>query len=254
MTKNDSENLIKARLLDICRQSREYGTYTYSSFLDLAGISVYKRSLKEFAPVPSSLYGGYEAAEHALVIFGSEEEFGYPPAPPVVLLHIYPSTAKFAEDLSHRDFLGSLMGLGIRRDHLGDLLVNHSECCVFALDTVAGYIQENLTSVKHTLVTVSELGQLPDGFTVHTECFSLVAASFRLDAIASALTKESRSKVLARFRAGEIFLNGIQVTDGSRKCQPGDTLVIRHVGRFTVGEILNETRSERIRLSMERFV
>lgn len=245
---------LSARLNDACRRAAQYETYIYTDFLDLQGVSLYKSLTRELTAVPSCLWGGYPQAEHQLVIFGSEEQLGYPPAPPVVLLEIRPAAPKFAEVLSHRDFLGSLMGLGIRREVLGDLLVKDSVCCVFCLDSMSGYLKTNLTQVKHTLVTVQEIPSLPDGFRPVTEAFSFVAASLRLDAVAAALTHESRSAVLSRFRRGEIFVNGAEVTDGSKKCVPGDKLVIRHIGRFQIGDLQGETRSGRARIEGLRYI
>ena len=245
---------LRARLIDACSRAAQYETYMYTDFLDLQGVSLYKSLQRELTAVPSSLWGGYGQAEHQLVIFGSEEVFGYPPAPPVVLLEIRPAAPKFAEALAHRDFLGSLMRLGIRRDVMGDLLVKDSVCCVFCLDSIAGYIRTNLTQVKHTLVDVREIESLPDDMRPVTEEFSVTAASMRLDAVAAALTRESRSAVLTRFRRGEVFVNGMEVSDSSKKCAPGDTLVIRHIGRFTIGGAQGQTRSGRLRLICQRYI
>lgn len=250
----DSENIIRSRLRDACLRAAQYGTYVYTDFLDMKGVSLYKAMSRELTAVKSSLFGGFPQAEHQMVIFGSEEEFGYPPVPPVELLEIRPLSPKFSEDLAHRDFLGSLMGLGIRREILGDLLVKDSVCFVYCLDTMSEYIKSNLTQVRHTMVTVRSISQLPEGMEPRTEAFCLVAASWRLDTIAAAVTRESRSAVLQRFRAGEIFLNGIEITDGSKKCSPGDALVIRHIGRFTIGKAQGETRSGRIRIECEKYI
>ena len=245
---------IRARLLDACRRAAQYETYVYTDFLDLQGVSLYKRLARELTAAPSRLWGGYPQAEHQLVIFGSEEDFGYPPEPPVTLLQIRPAAPRFAEVLTHRDYLGALMGLGIRRDVLGDLLVKDSVCCVFCLDTISGYIKTNLTQVRHTLVSVCGISSLPDDQRPVAEDFHFVAASLRLDAVAAALARESRSAVLARFRRGEVFVNGVEVTDGSKRCAPGDTVVLRHVGRFQIGDVQGETRSGRARIEGKRYI
>ncbi|MGI5988734.1 MAG: YlmH/Sll1252 family protein [Lachnospiraceae bacterium] len=250
----DNENVIRARLREACEKSSRYQTYIYTDFLDPGGVSIYKTMIRELTASKSTLFGGFPQAEHQMVIFGSEEELGYPPDPPVVLLKISPANTRFSEELTHRDFLGSLMGLGIRREVMGDLLVRDSVCCVYCLDSMSEYIRTNLTQVKHTFVRAEEIPGLPEGMQPRIENFSLVSASMRIDAICAALTRESRSTVLSRFRSGEIFLNGVQAADGSRKCSPGDSLVIRHVGRFAIGEISGVTRSGRIRIECGRYV
>ena len=95
---------------------------------------------RDFNFISYEISGGYEDAERVIVRFGSEDELGYEEAYPITLLRIAPLQSKFADDLTHRDFLGSLMNLGIERDVLGDLLINEKCAYLFCKESVADYI------------------------------------------------------------------------------------------------------------------
>ena len=105
--------------------------------------------------VPSSLAGGYDAAERKLACFGDEELCGYVEDPPICCIRIEPVNAKFSDALTHRDFLGSVMGLGLKREVLGDIVLEDNCGYLFCHDTVAPYIIEQLNQVRHTTVRCS---------------------------------------------------------------------------------------------------
>ena len=114
---NDNE-LIKKRLFELSRRSYERGYTVYSDFLsiDEAGIL-----FEQKYDAPFNLFGGYENAERTIAAFGDEEN-----CYPIVCIKIEPVNQKFADKLSHRDFLGSLMNLGIERSTLGDIVINNN--------------------------------------------------------------------------------------------------------------------------------
>ena len=117
---NDDDKLLRKRLAELSARSAARGIWTYSEFLTMAEQSILLDT-PELSPF--SLFGGYEGAERRLACFGGEETVSYPASPPVSCLIAEPVSRKFAEALSHRDFLGALMSLGIRREMLGDIIV-----------------------------------------------------------------------------------------------------------------------------------
>ena len=90
-----------------------------------------KRSLEYAKP---TVFGGTEASERAVVRFGDPEAFGYEEDFPIDILAIVPLADKFADDLTHRDFLGALMSLGIERSLLGDIIVTGKKAYLFCLN------------------------------------------------------------------------------------------------------------------------
>ena len=99
------------------------------------------------------LFGGYEHAERQIAAF-LPDALSYNYDFPVVSLKIRPLQKKFAEDLSHRDYLGALLNLGVDRSKIGDILVGEKEAIFFCEEGIAPFLQQELTRVRHTPVLV----------------------------------------------------------------------------------------------------
>ncbi len=98
-------------------------------------------------PCDYATFGGYDGAERAVAAFGNGCQYA---EFPVKIIKAEPLSQKFADKLSHRDFLGSLMGLGIKRNVLGDIVIKENTGYIFCLDSIADYIVQNLDKVRHT--------------------------------------------------------------------------------------------------------
>ena len=116
-----TNDVILRHLLDLCRKSEKTGSWQYSGFLSLAEQDDFLRS-KESAGYAFLLTGGYENAERKILAAGNEREMGLPD-PPVSVIAVKPKSEKYAEELTHRDYLGSLVGLGIEREKIGDIII-----------------------------------------------------------------------------------------------------------------------------------
>ena len=130
-----------------------------------------------------SLFGGYENAERQIAVFGNEEEFGYSPSYPIVCILVSPLMQKFADDLTHRDFLGSVLGLGIKRETIGDIIIKNNTGYIFCLETIADFITENLKKVRHTSVKCGKVTETPKEVNPEATEKFIIVASERLDVI-----------------------------------------------------------------------
>ena len=118
----DDERFLASRLKELSKRSYNRGIWTYSDFLTMAEQALVSLSAEnEF-----ELVGGFDAAERRLVIFGSEDSCGYQFEPPIKVVKIEPVSKKFSDALTHRDFLGAIMSLGIKREVLGDIVVREN--------------------------------------------------------------------------------------------------------------------------------
>lgn len=108
----DEEFLIK-RIKDLAEQSYRTGLYTYTGFLNQQEQAVYARVRKDTAPVTAMFSGGVDGCERQILRFGDEESLGYDAGFPICCIEIKPLIEKFADALTHRDYLGALMHLGI---------------------------------------------------------------------------------------------------------------------------------------------
>ena len=178
--------------------------------------------------------------------FGSEAELGYEEPFAVTCIHIAPLMEKFADDFSHRDFLGALMNLGIERSTLGDIRVGHREAYLFCLESIAPFICDNLDQVKHTHVKcriVTELKELPQE---EPEAVTVQVASERIDAVIAKVYNKSRNDVLELFRTGKVYVSGRLCESNSRMLKEQDIVNVRGFGKFEYLGVKNETRKGKL--------
>jgi len=230
---NKEDEILQNRIRDLADRSYRNSTYTFTDFLSLADLNCYFAIERELNFVKSRVWGGYEDAERTIVGFGDEETLGYREEFPIVILKIAPLLKKFSDDLSHRDILGSLMNLGIERSVLGDIQINDNVAYVFCLDSIAEYICDNLSRVKHTSVICTITEEIPVINSGEKIEKTIQLSSERIDGIVSKVLYLSRSQSIPLFTEKRVFVNGRQCENNSYSCKAGDVITVRGFGRFT---------------------
>lgn len=245
----DEKEILKKRFRELYNRSQNRGIYVYSDFLN-----AYEQALlEEEIRYGYTLWGGYPDAERKIACFGNENDFGYSPCPPVEIVCISPLSEKFADDLNHRDFLGSLMGLGIKRETLGDIVINKNKGYLICLDTMAKYIIDNLTKVRHTSVTCERCNEIPIEYLPQPKEKMVIVSSLRLDVLISGVYDISRSKSSALIDGEKVFINGKLTKSNSVNIENGSMISVRGYGRFRYTEVLGTTRKDRIRILCEIY-
>lgn len=244
---------LKKRMLELAERSYSCGIYTFTPFLGLAEQQAFYNIQGDIAHVGYAMEGGSPLCERKMIRFGSAETNGYEESYPIKCLKVEPLTPKFAEPLTHRDFLGAIMNLGIERSTVGDIFVQDKEAIVFCQESIADYLSENLTQVRHTrvkcgVVEAADLLQAPV-----TEELSFSVSSARIDAVVSRVCGLARSKSQELFKAGRIYVNGRLAENNSYMLKDGDTVTARGFGRFTYIGAEGETRKGRIRIAVEVY-
>lgn len=250
----NTDNLLKNKLLDLANRSFKQNIFTFSSFLSLPEISIFHEIEKELQFCPYTLYGGYEDAERLMIKFGSSLELGYDEEFPIDVLEIKPLIDKFSEQLSHRDYLGALMNLGIKRELLGDIIIKDKYAYLLCANHISDFITNNLGTIKHTHIQVNKISANYLESSKTLESVEVISASARVDAAVASLTKLSRSNALTLFTSKKIFLNGKQLENNSYNLKPEDILVIRGYGKYIYKESGNETKKGRVYLHFEKYV
>lgn len=225
-----------SHIKDLADRSYRTNTYTFTDFLSLADLSDFLNASLDFRFIPYTIYGGNEACERKMIRFGSEDLFGYEEQFPITVLEIKPVMSKFSDELNHRDFLGSLMNLGIERDTLGDIFVKDNSAILFCKDSMADYIIENLYKIKHTQVSVSKVSNDREVSLCEKKEMSVSVASERIDSVVARVYNLSRSESAELFVSGKIYLNGRLMENESRKLSPGDVVSVRGHGKFSFVE------------------
>ena len=202
---------------------------------------------------PFFLYGGYDGAERRIACFGSEDEFGFASEPPCVCIAVEPLSLKFAEKLTHRDFLGALMSLGIRRETLGDIVIIENRTFIFCLSQIAEYLMGELHEVRRTSVKCSISDIPPELAAKEPEDRELVVPSERADALVAAVYRLSRSGAQELFAQKRIYLNSRTLENTSKELSEGDIISVRGHGRFVFRGAVRETKKGRLRVLVGVF-
>jgi len=237
---------------DLAMQAYNKGIYTYSSFLSEAEISDIYGMEREIDFIGFTLFGGFEDSTRKLVRFGSLEQLGYDEAFPISCVEIVPVNMKFGEELSHRDYLGALMNLGVERDSYGDILVQEEGATCFVQRHMAAFVMDNLLKVGSCAVHVEEV-PLPEAVEQETaEEFSATVAQLRLDSVVAAAFRVSRTKAAEYIAAGAVKHNHLPCLDRDKSLQEGDVLSLRGFGRATLLQVGGRSKKDRIFITVTR--
>ena len=227
---NAEEEQMKKRLRELAERSYRGNCYTFTDFLSLAELSCYYEMERELSFAGEMVSGGSEGRERCMIRFGNPGELGYEQDFPIVCLRIRPLMKKFAEDLTHRDFLGALMNLGIERGTLGDIILQEKEAFLFCKEIIAPYIMENLTRVRHTAVLCEVTEEIPVEGEAELKDINIQIASERIDGVIAKVYKLSRSDSAALFLQKRIFVNGRQCENNSHMLKDGDQISMQEAG------------------------
>lgn len=198
-----------------------------------------------------AFWSSYEECERKLVMFYTEylyDQF------PVNILKIKNKSNKFVT-LTHRDYLGALMSLGIKREKLGDLVVRENVCYVPVLQDVSQYIIYNLDTIAKASCEVEIFSEEDIQFPnpIFKE-LNILTTSMRLDCIVSALTCESRSESCDIIQKGKVFLNYEEEIKKDRLVKENDILSIRRCGKFKIKNQYGSTQKDRLKIKVLKFM
>ncbi len=245
------EKLLIARAADTAALCERQYAIKAMGFLSPAEAAVIAKNMPS-ANVKRFFFGGYPEAERKLFVALPEYAEESDAEDFIAVLEI---TGREIGSLSHRDYLGSLLGLGIRREKIGDILVYEDKAIAFALEDIADYIILNLDKIGRHGVKIRKMGisevEIPKR---RIETINVTVASMRLDCIVAAALRLSRTKVLELLASGRVSLNWIECKNPSAAVKEGDTLSIRGAGRFRVGEETRETKKGRLAVKIEKML
>jgi photosystem II S4 domain protein len=240
-----------ARILDLTDQTLKTWQVTCSDFLSPPEVSEATRCLRRLSEIEFCVWGGYPQAERQRLAIGRTAlEHSHVP------LGALSVRGNFLFDpATHRDFLGSLLGSGIERDKVGDILVLGDQGAqVIVVPELAEFLSTEWTQVRSVPVKVESIA-LTDLKVRPPQIKSMttVEASLRLDAVGSAGFSMSRTKMVAEIERGEVKVNWKTVSQPSYTLSPKDLITLRGKGRLQVEDI-TETKKGRYRIELTRYV
>lgn len=249
---NKEEHFLKNRFLELANTAYERNIYAYTDFLNINEINILKSFLNELPPVHLTLSGGNPYAERQIAIF-SPKDIYYTENPPITTIEIAPINSKYADHLSHRDFLGAILNLGITRNKIGDIFIRDNFAYVYCIEDISSYIIENLKKIRHTLVkcciydnSVVILPELKE--------ITGTIANIRLDSLIATAFDSSRSSIISFIEGGKVFVNGKLVTSNGYTVKEKDIISVRGKGRFVYNGVKGTTKKGRNIVSIRLYV
>jgi len=239
------------KLVDFAAQALKNRKYKLTGFLSPFEQEMALTIANSLGDLKVEYEGGFEGAERRRAAF-CHEEFGGTPAFEVAVVKAE-WNGEFAR-LSHRDVLGSVLGLGVEREVVGDIIATKDFARVIVDKKMAEYFATNLiqignVSVKTTLDDLSNIEPKEE----RVKEIRATVASLRADSIAAAGFGMSRSKAATEISAEKIKLNWQTVKNSSQSIKAGDILSMRGRGRLEVAEITGQTKKGRIGVLLKRF-
>lgn len=155
----------------------------------------------------------------------------------------------------HRVYLSGMMKLGVKREKIGDIIVHDDGAEMIVLKEVAEFLKTNLQeltrfkSAKIEVISVLDVQHKPK----ELEEEKVIVSSMRLDSFVASLAKTSRTKALEMIAEQRVFVNHQLVEKGAKKIVPNDQITIRGKGKFIVGELQHQTRSERLLVMIKKY-
>ena len=200
-------------------------------------------------------FGGYPDAERRMLVFLPdylEENSLYCADSPVVCLR----AAYFEEDaLSHRDFLGALMGAGIARETVGDICVGKGSCDFFVTSEIAPYIEQNFLSAGRTKLHLRTI-PLEDAQIPEPEVKEIrdTVASLRLDSVIASGFRIGRSLAAQHIAAGKAAIDGLPCEKADKTVSEGMKISVRGLGKIKLASVNGRTKKDRISVVIHRYV
>ena len=254
----NSDELLIARLEDKIQQAADNYMLTSGDFLDMHQRKVaedYCKSRK--LPVRYAFYGGYEDAERCMPVFLPDyielPEGGMPDEVSELLRIIRVTVPKGSRTLTHRDYLGSLLALGLDREVTGDILVRRPDektgggADIIVESGVAEFIEMNYDKAGRASLAVQVLpvGELDMG-TQNMAQKQDTVASLRLDNIVASAFALSRAKAAEAIRRGIVSVNSVEALKVDQEVGEGDRIVVRGKGKAVLAEAGGRSRKDRI--------
>ncbi len=158
-----------------------------------------------------------------------------------------------SDALSHRDFLGALMNLGIERSSIGDIIVNEGCAVCYVRQEIGDYVRSQISKIGRVGVKIVSGNECNITTGCNIESLSFIVNSMRLDVIVAAITGLSREKTAALILAGKTFVNYTENKNVSHILKEDDILTIRGNGKFIIKEQAGVTKKGRLKLIIEHY-
>ncbi len=258
--KKQEDKLCLSQILDRIEFSKARDRIESTEFfLDMYQVSLVENFLRKWKMTNYKLWGGYEEAERKLFIIYPDkydekmiEKNNEKTLKVVRIILPEEEIGKY----SHRNYLGGIVKLGLKREKIGDIIVREEGADIVTLEDFADILKQQLptlTRFEKSKITIEEITNLQKR-EIKVESIKIIVPSLRLDNFVSDLARTSRSKAVQIIAQERVFVNGQNETKTSKQLKLNDIITIRGKGRFLIKEFAGTTRSNRNIVVVEKYV
>ncbi|MBE6727682.1 MAG: hypothetical protein E7562_03430 [Ruminococcaceae bacterium] len=237
-----------ARVYDTANACERTSTPRFLGFLTPDEAAAADKSLKTFG-IKYRFFGGYDSAERTMLSCLPDwcDEVDYP-ITSITFLY------RACDKLTHRDFLGALMGLGLTRESVGDILVENGRTVVFVKSDISNFVVTQVSKVGSCGVTVKVGFELPLPTAGTLMPFSDTVSSPRLDSVVASLCSCSRNTACELISDGKVSVNSLMMEKNTRTVIAGDRITVRGKGKFIIDSVNDLSKKGRVILKYSKYV
>lgn len=236
----DEDKILVSRVFDKLAATKKNNNTSFTDFLDLYQQKTLDRILKTLK-VNFLFDGGYQEAERKVLVIFPESKSEMDLLPIKILNITY--NGKMFKDITHRDVLGAVMSLGIKREKIGDIILCEDNCQMIVHNDISNFIICNLEKIKNTNVNI----KLDDNKEIRFAEQRIIeitgfVPSLRLDCIIEEGFKIPRSEASQLIKDKKVFVNWELISKSSFELQSDDTISVRGMGRLVFEGISGTTK------------
>ena len=234
--------------LDRCDRNKQR---IFTDFLHPLQARIACEMTRSYSTISFCLHGGFEDCERRIAALFPEWDHVEPQDFPIVILKM--TDRGWGRALTHRDFLGALLGLGIKREKVGDLIVRERICFAAVHSDIAGFVETNLERAGRSSISVQRMDRENIDFTPAYEEMRITVASPRLDGVVGAVFGLSRAKSAELINGEKVKVNWEAETRTDTALQEGDIVSVTGKGKFKVGEPAGVTKKGRSVMVIKKY-
>ena len=258
---NEDDRFLVSKLFDKIDVVLKRKSIQYTDFLDMRQRQLIEKVLNDTKTTNYVAFGGFLNSERTIIVLYPEKleelfnnkQFSFDSVMSVIRISL-PNELKGL--YSHRDYLGAIIKIGMKREKVGDIIVSKNGADIIVLKGAEEYILSGLQELTRFKKAQFELLKL-ENLNVEepkTEKISIIIPSMRIDSIVSDIVKTSRAKALELIKEERVFVNHQLIEKGAKEVKQDDIITVRGKGRFKVGSVLSSTKKGNLVVEIEKYI
>ncbi len=259
MEQNIEDKLMLAKLQDKIKYCKNRSKIINTEILNMHQIKLMQNKLNELKIKNYIFYGGFEEAENkALILYPEklDEQIVLDSINEIINVIKITLPNELIGKYEHRDYLSSVMRLGLGRERIGDIIVYEKEAYIIVLKENAEYIKNSLkefTKFKKSKIEIIDVNEVKSK-TPELMQIEIHVSSNRLDSIVSEIARTSRSKAEELIKNERVSINCKYEYKSSKQVNIGDVIIVRGSGKYILNDIKENARSKRLTITLKKYV